>query len=135
MQYTLAVPANTTRREMKQYLDDEVVLDRMIAALVDRPRTYTELFSAAVGVDEPMPTLEQADEALDILFAANAIKEFKETRYGDRMRIFALKSEARTYLLCDLCRGTGVQADQKRGLCPICHGNGMVTPVWKHGDD
>jgi len=112
-------------------LDDEVVFDRVVAALVDRPRTFSELFGYAAAGDgaEPLPHLDQVEEAINILFTCNAIQEFKETRFGERMRIYALKSESRTYYLCDICNGDGVQG-KNRSLCPECHGNGLITPVW-----
>lgn len=122
-------------KKLPEELDDDVVLDRVTASLVEKPRTFAEVFSFIVRLGEPMPTLEQVDDALDILYDAGAIKEFKETRFGDRMRIFALKSEARTYIVCEYCNGVGFQSDQKRGMCPFCHGNGVYTPVWDDGSE
>jgi DnaJ-class molecular chaperone len=113
------------------YLDDEIVFDRVVAALVERPRTFSELFGHAAAGDgaEPIPSLDQVDEALQILYSCSAIQEFKETRFGERMRIFGLKSESRTYILCDICEGSGFQGP-RRIMCYECHGNGMYTPVW-----
>jgi len=112
-----------------EFLDEELVLDRVTAALVERPRTFSELFGYVVRMEEPMPSLDQIDDALDVLHDAHALTTFKESRFGERLQIFALKSEARTYLLCRLCKGVGFQADAHRGMCPHCHGNGVYTPV------
>lgn len=113
-----------------KHLDDDVVLDRVTAALVDRPRTFSELFGVCALLDnEPMPSLDQVEEAVEILRSAGAIQEFKERRFGERMRIFGLKSESRTYWICDYCEGKGMEPDSKRGMCKVCHGNGLITPV------
>lgn len=113
----------------QQLLEDEVVLDRITAALVERPKTFSELFAFCCFVGEPMPRLGQVDEALDILHNAGALEYMKDRRAGERVKVFRLKSESRTYWICEYCEGAGFQPDAKRGLCPVCHGNGMITPI------
>lgn len=118
-----------TKFDSDDYLDDEVVLDRVIAALVERPCTISELFGRASFTEEPMPRLTQIDEALDILDIAGATRWLKDKRFGESIKVVALKSEARTYWKCTYCNGTGVQDNKKRGLCHWCHGNGLFTPL------
>jgi hypothetical protein len=108
-------------------LSDEVILDRVIEALVEHPCTFAEMYSYVVVNEDDMPSLLQVDEALEILYAAKAIKEFKERRYGSSMRILSLKSEARTWIPCPVCKGSGRVNDKR---CWGCKGNGLVTPTW-----
>jgi hypothetical protein len=106
-------------------MDDEYVLDRVTAALVKRPCTLAELLYQG-GEEDEIPRIGQIETALDILDSANALVFMKKGN------VYALRSESRLYKVCAVCKGQGVQADQKRGLCPFCHGNGVYTPVPGH---
>lgn len=103
--------------------DEELVFELVQAALLEKPQSMPELY-ALFDYDI---TQDELDDAICILEDAGAIEVFKGKQEGERVRIYRIKSEARTYVVCEFCKGSGYNPDSKRGMCKWCHGNGVYT--------